>query len=321
MNNHPANSGPNRREFIRTLGVLGAGITAVGALPSAEAAPSPRPGGARYMGDFAAPKVDKVRWGAIGVGARGSGHVKQLAQIEGSEIVAISDLYEDLAKRSCDAIVKLGKPAPALYTGSATKYHEMLARTDIDAVIISTPWEEHAPMAIAAMKAGKHAFVEVPLANNLKELWDIVETSERTGRHCMMMENVNYGREELLYLNMVRQGVIGELLHGEAAYIHELRGQMKEVERGTGSWRTKYYSPSHGGNLYPTHGLGPVAQYMNLARTEDMFERLVSFASPGRGRALYAKQNFPPDHQWNQMKFKCGDITTQIGRASCRERV
>ena len=115
-----------------------------------------------------------------------------------------------------------------------------------------------------------------------------------------------------MFLNMCRQDVIGELLHGEAAYIHELRGQMKELPRGTGSWRTKYYSKANGGNLYPTHGLGPVAQYMSIARTDDMFERLVSFASPGRGRALYAKKNFAADHQWNQMKFECGDISTQL---------
>ncbi len=93
----------------------------------------------------------------------------------------------------------MASPAPALYFGSPTRYHELLARPDIDAVILSTPWEEHAPMAIAAMKAGKHAFVEVPLAFTLKELWAVVEASEQTGKHCMMMENVNYGREELLY--------------------------------------------------------------------------------------------------------------------------
>ncbi len=311
--NDNSNLSTNRRDFIRTLGMVGAGITVASGLSSAEAAQeSTRSRSARYMGDFAAPKLEKVRWGAIGVGARGSGHVEQLAQIEGSEVVAICDLYEDLAKSSAAEVKKLGRPEPSVYFGSPAKYHEMLARPDIDAVIIATPWEEHAPMAIAAMKAGKHAFVEVPMANNLKELWDVVETSEATGKHCMMMENVNYGREELMYLNMVRQGVIGELLHAEAAYIHELRGQMKELPRGTGSWRTKYYSAKNGGNLYPTHGLGPVAQYMNIARTEDTFERLVSFASPGRGRAAYATKNFPADHQWNQMKFECGDISTQI---------
>ena len=313
IQNNSMNPEANRRDFIKKLGVIGASITAASVLPSAEAAPaSTRPRGSRYMGDFVAPKLEKVRWGAIGVGARGSGHVEQLSQIEGSEVVAISDLYDDLAKRSSAAIEKLGKPAPALYSGSPTKYHEMLARTDIDAVIIATPWEEHAPMAIAAMKAGKHAFVEVPMANTLKELWEIVETSEKTGKHCMMMENVNYGREELMFLNICRQGILGELLHGEAAYIHELRAQMNELPRGTGSWRTPYYAKANGGNLYPTHGLGPVAQYMNIGRTDDMFERLVSFASPGRGRDLYAKKNFPADHKWNQMKFECGDISTQL---------
>ena len=264
------------------------------------------------MGDFAAPKLETVRWGMIGVGARGSGHAQELAQIEGSQVVAISDLYEDWAKNSGKALEKLGKQAPALYFGSPSRYHEMLARPDIDAVIIATPWEDHAHMAVEAMKAGKHAFVEVPMALTLKELWEVVNTSEQTGKHCMMMENCNYGPEELMYLNMCRLGVIGELLHGEAAYLHELRDQMQEVERGTGSWRTKYYSPKNGGNLYPTHGLGPVAQYMNIARTEDTFERVVSFSSPGRGRALYAKAKFPADHKWNRMKFECGDMSTQI---------
>jgi len=307
------NSSSNRRDFLKTLGVASAGLAAAqGVISSADAAEASRRTGTKYMGGFAAPKLETVRWGAIGVGARGSGHVSQLAQIPGTQIVAISDLYEDLANRSAKAVLKLGKPQPAVYFGSPTKYHEMLARPDIDAVIIATPWEEHAPMVIAAMKAGKHAFVEVPLALTLREMWEVVDTSERTGKHCMMMENCNYGREELMFLNMTRQGVIGELLHGEAAYIHELRGQMMEVERGTGSWRTKYYSPANGGNLYPTHGLGPVAQYMNIARTDDLFDRLVSYSSPGRGRALYAKAKFPADHKWNQMKFECGDISTQL---------
>jgi predicted dehydrogenase len=313
---NPFNPASNRRGFIKTLGTLGAGIAAVGAVRHAGAAQdeavSSRPTGSRYMGGFAAPKLEQVRWGVIGVGTRGRSHVRQLAQIEGSKVVAICDLYEDWAKRSSSIVVKAGQPKPELYFASPTKYHEMLARPDIDAVIIATPWAEHAPMAIATMEAGKHAFVEVPLAMTLKEMWAIVDTSERTGRHCMMMENCNYGRDELMFLNMCRLGVIGELLHGEAAYIHELRKQMEEVERGTGSWRTPYYAKANGGNLYPTHGLGPVAQYMNIARKDDMLERLVSFSSPARGRALYAKANFPPDHKWNQMKFECGDISTQI---------
>ncbi|MEM6380907.1 MAG: alpha-N-acetylgalactosaminidase, partial [Bacteroidota bacterium] len=143
------------------------------------------------------------------------------------------------------------------------------------------------------------------------EMWDIVDTSEKTQKHCMMMENVNYGREELIYLNMIRQGAIGELLHGEAAYIHELRFQMEEQERGTGSWRTPHYAKRNG-NLYPTHGLGPVAQYMNIGRGEDTFKYMNSFSSPAKGRSLYAKKNYDADHKWNALDFKGGDMNTSI---------
>jgi predicted dehydrogenase len=313
--NQNSNAGSNRRDFLKTVGMIGAGLAAASAMPAAaetESAGGTRWAGARYMGGFAAPKLEKVRWGAIGVGARGSGHVEQLSQIEGSEIVAISDLYPDWGKRAADGVEKRTAKRPELYVGSPTEYHKMLARPDIDAVVIATPWEEHAPMVIAAMKAGKHAFVEVPLAFTMKDLWDVVNTSEQTGKHCMMLENCNYSRDELMFLNICRQGLLGQLLHGEAAYLHPLCEQMHEVERGTGSWRTKYYALKNGGNLYPTHGLGPVAQYMNLVRTEDNFDRLVSFASPAFGRQEYAKANFPPDHQWNQMKFEGGDLSTQI---------
>ena len=142
-------------------------------------------------------------------------------------------------------------------------------------------------------------------------MWDIVNTSEKTQKHCMMLENVNYGRAELMYLNMCRQNVIGELLHGEAAYIHELRWQMMQDEKGTGSWRTLHYRELNG-NVYPTHGLGPVAQYMNLSRGDDNFKSLVSFSSPALGRKLYAEKNFPKDHKWNKMEFKNGDLNTSI---------
>jgi len=320
MNN--SNHAPSRRDFLKTVGAVGAGLAAVSAaVPSARAqaaaadaaAGTPaRPAGSRYMGGFAAPKLDKVRWGAIGVGARGSGHVEQFSQIEGSEIVAISDLYEDWANRAANGIVKRGGKRPELYFGSPEKYKELIARPDLDAIVIATPWEDHAHMVIEAMEAGKHAFVEVPMAFTIEDLWKIIDTSERTGKHAMMMENCNYNRDELMFLNMTRQNALGDLLHGEAAYLHPLCEQMKEVNRGTGSWRTKYYAQRHGGNLYPTHGLGPVAQYMNLVRTDDTFERLVSFASPGFGRQQYAAAHFPPDHKWNQMKFECGDISTQI---------
>ncbi len=301
-----------RRDFMKILGGLSAGLGVLPALGQgvAAATATARPSGSRYMGGFAAPKLETVKCAFIGVGARGSGHCAQIASIEGASVVGIADLYEDNAKRAENSAKGRGH-APQLFFGDPNAWRKMLAETKPDAVFIATPWELHAEHAIGAMKAGAHAFVEIPLAISLDELWAIINTSEQTGRHCMLMENVNYGREELLYLNMVRQGVIGELLHGEAAYIHELRGQMNQVDRGTGSWRTYHYSRRNG-NLYPCHGLGPVAQYMSLARTEDNFRRLVSFSSPARGRGLFAKQKFPADHKWNALEFKGGDMNTSI---------
>lgn len=306
---------PNRREFLKTTALAGAGLGLAQFSATSMAEAPPRASGARYMGGFAAPALPSIRCALIGVGARGAGHAAMLAAIPGTEIVAISDLYQDLAERSADLCREHGGDGChgeiAIYHGGPDLWRKMLKETRPDAVFISTPWENHAEMAVASMEQGAHAFVEVPLAVTLEEMWDIVDTSERTRRHCMMMENVNYGREELLYLNMCRRGVIGELLHGEAAYIHELRWQMEEVERGTGSWRTPHYAKRNG-NLYPTHGLGPVAQYMNLARGEDTFRQVVSFSTPALGRNAWADQHYPADHKWNRLDFRGGDMNTSI---------
>ncbi len=267
------------------------------------------------MGDFAAPKLDTIRAAFIGVGARGGYHLKFLAALPGTEVVAISDLYEDLVREKENWVREVADESQhqniKLYWGDEDKWKTMLQEVRPDVVFIATNWKNHAPMAIEAMKLGAHAMVEVPIAVTLQEMWDIVDTSESTQKHCMMMENVNYSRDELLFLNMCRKGVIGEILHGEAAYIHELRWQMEEQERGTGSWRTHHYA-NRNGNLYPTHGLGPVAQYMNLGRGEDTFESLVSFSTPALGRKSYAEKNYPANHKWNQLNFKGGDLNTSI---------
>lgn len=304
----------NRRNFIKKSSLSAASLYVAANLKLANEEIKERSNTAQYMGDFSAPKLDKVRIAIIGVGARGSGHIKQLATIEGTKIVAICDLYKDLAERSqkaCEEVDAQRHGNIKTYHGDEKQWLKMLKNERPDAVFIATNWNNHAPMAIAAMEHGAHAFVEVPLAVTLSDMWDIVDTSERTKKHCMMMENVNYGREELIYLNMCRKGLIGELLHAEASYIHELRGQMEEQNRGTGSWRTYHYAKRNG-NLYPTHGLGPVAQYMNLSRGEDQFASLTSFSTPGRGRNLHAKENYPADHKWNQLDFKGGDLNTSI---------
>ena len=269
----------------------------------------------QYMGDYSAPKLKTVRVAFIGVGARGSGHARQIATIEGTEVVAISDLYQDLAQRSIDNCKKIGKGERhneiAMYYGGENKWKLMLKEVKPDVVFISTNWDNHAPMAIEAMNSGAHTFVEVPMATTIEDMWEIINTSEKTRKHCMMMENVNYGRDEMMYLNMCRKGIIGDFLHAEAAYIHELRFQMEEQKRGTGSWRTHHYAKGRG-NLYPTHGLGPVAQYMNLARGDDNFSTLISYSTPALGRKIYAEKNYPSDHKWNKLDYKNGDLNTSI---------
>ena len=303
----------DRRNFLKKTSISTASLYVSSSVSCAsENATKPSLGG--YMGDFSASKLNTVRIAVIGVGARGSGHAKQLAIINGTEIVAIADIFEDLVDRSVANCIEAGNGRHqniARYFGADDEWKKMLAEVKPDAVFIATNWSNHAPMAIETMKQGAHAFVEVPIAVSLQEMWDIVDTSEQTQKHCMMMENVNYGREELLYLNLCRQGKIGEILHAEAAYIHELRFQMEEQERGTGSWRTHHYAKRNG-NLYPTHGLGPVAQYMNLGRGEDQFDSLVSFSTPAIGRQAYAEKNYAADHKWNALDYKGGDLNTSI---------
>lgn len=305
----------SRRDFLRLAPLAGVGL-ALGVpdiIAASEAAP--RSAASAYLGGFAAPPLETVRCALVGVGERGAQHAEQLSVIPGTQVVAIADLYEDLATAAARTCTERGGGERhgdiAIYHGDATRWRRMLDEVRPDAVFISTPWETHAEMAIGAMEKGAHAFIEVPIAVTLDQMWALVDTAERTRRHCMMMENVNYGREELLYLNMCRQGVIGELLHGEAAYIHDLRFQMEQVERGTGSWRTPHYA-KRDGNLYPTHGLGPVAQYMNVARGEDQFDRLVSFSTPAFGRKAYAAGHYPADHPWNRLEFRGGDMNTSI---------
>ena len=300
----------NRRNFLKksSLGVVAASTLS---LSCQENMSKSSPG--TYMGDFADKPIDNIKAAFIGLGARGPGHLKNFATLENTKVVALCDLYNDNVEREQNRLQSYNSNSSdvKLYWGDENIWKVMLKEVKPDIVFISTNWKNHAPMVIQSMKDGAHAFCEVPLAITTQEMWDIVNTSEKTQKHCMMMENVNYGREELMYLNMCRKGVIGQLLHAEAAYIHELRFQMFEETRGTGSWRTHHYANGKG-NLYPTHGLGPVAQYMNIARRDDNFRSIVSYSTPSVGRQLYAAKNFDIDHKWNKLNYQNGDLNTSI---------
>ncbi|MBQ4844147.1 Gfo/Idh/MocA family oxidoreductase [Pseudoalteromonas sp. MMG005] len=300
----------NRRDFLKAASATAAASVVAGCAQKNHTLPELPPAHGQSVMGLVVPKMPIVRVGFIGVGQRGYGHVKRMSHIEGTKIVAICDTHDAVLERSSYYLEEKGLEKPSLYTGTEHAYQQMLARDDIDIVIISTPWAWHAPMAIDTMNSGKHAFVEVPLALTVEEMWQIVDTAERTQKNCMMMENVNYGRDELMVLNMVRQGLFGELLHAEAAYIHELRWQMKEIDHKTGSWRTAWHA-KRDGNLYPTHGLGPVSQYMNINRG-DRFDYLTSMSSPALGRRAYAQREFSADHRRNQLDYIAGDMNTTM---------
>ena len=300
-----------RRGFLKST--LAAGAAA--GLGSATAEQSvdierPRPKGSRPVMGLVAPRLETVRVGLIGVGERGTGFVRHFCNIEGARITAICDTHEPVLDRAAAIMADLGESPAALYTGDDYAYRKLLDRRDVDIVVIATPWRWHAIMAAEAMESGKHAFVEVPAVTTLEEAWRLVDTSERTRMNCMMLENVCYGRDELMVLNMVRQDLFGELLHGEAAYIHELRWQMKEIDYKTGSWRTLWHA-KRDGNLYPTHGLGPIAQYMGINRG-DRFDYMNSMSSPAAGRAAYARREFPPEHGRNRVEYITGDMNTSL---------
>ncbi|MDD5679309.1 MAG: Gfo/Idh/MocA family oxidoreductase [Kiritimatiellae bacterium] len=273
-----------------------------------------RPGSKSVAGLVVQP-MKKIRAGMIGFAGRGWGHFKNLLMLEGAEVTAVCEMKADALEKATKLAVEKGRPKPALYGPDRNDYLRMLERDDIDIVVIATDWNTHAPMAVQAMRAGKHVFLEVPAAVTTDQCWELVESAEKTGLNCMMLENVCYGREELMVLNMVRQGLLGTLLHGEAAYIHDLRSQMNDGGNTIGTWRTLHYAERNG-NLYPTHGLGPIAQYMNINRG-DRFERMVSMSSPAEGRKLYAAKNFPADHKWNKIKkWRCGDMNSSLIRTA-----
>jgi len=173
-------------------------------------------------------------------------------------------------------------------------------------VLVATPWRLHVPMALTVLNAGKHVAVEVPAAVTLDECWALVEASERNHRHCMILENCCYGDEELLVLNMVKAGMFGELLHGEAAYIHDLRESLLTNK----AWRRQAHIDRNG-NLYPTHGLGPVALYMGLNRG-DRLTSIVSMSSPALGLQKWRAEHFATDDPIQDEVYRCGDINTSI---------
>jgi predicted dehydrogenase len=230
-----------------------------------------RPSGQKHVLGLRAPKLDTVRVGFIGLGMRGPGAVERFTHIPGVKIVALCDKHGERVEKSQKILEKAGLPAAASYSGSEEAWKELCQRKDIDLVYIATDWKHHAGMMIYAMEQGKHVVCEVPAAMTLEEIWKVVDTAERTQKHCMMLENCVYDFFELTTLNMARQGLFGEILHVEGGYLHNLEDFWDYYE---GDWRMQY-NKTHRGDVYPTHGFGPACQLLDIHRG-DRLDVLVS---------------------------------------------
>ncbi|WP_167612606.1 Gfo/Idh/MocA family protein [Maribellus sediminis] len=279
----------NRRTFLKHIGV-GAGVAASTPLMGA-CAPSTNedekvkfiresaervPAMNFNMCGYAAPKLDKVRVGFVGIGDRGSGAVKRMTFIEGVEIVALCDVRQAAVDGAQKILEEAGLPKAKEYVGSETEFKRLAADGICDLIYTATPWEWHVPVGIAAMEGGAHAALEVSAAKTMDECWQMVETSERTKKHCVILENCCYDFFELLTLNMVRQGVFGDLIHGEGAYIHDLdywhfnKPQDEKMTDGAYYKMWRLHENKRKANVYPTHGLGPICQAMNINRGDKM---------------------------------------------------
>lgn len=261
-----------------------------------------RPKGATDMINFRAEALDTVRVGFIGMGMRGPGAVYRWANIPGTSIKAICDKHPERLSKPQKYLADANRPAATEYSGEEG-WKQLCERPDIDLVYIVTDWVNHVPMAVYAMEHGKHVAIEVPAAMNLDECWQLVNTSEKTRRHCMMLENCVYDFFELTTLNMAQQGLFGDIVHVEGSYIHNLEDFWKAYE---GNWRLDYNS-KHRGDVYATHGMGPACQLLNIHRGNRM-TYIVSMDSKAITGPKIVEQYFGTDGS----KFQNADHTMSM---------
>ena len=273
---------------------------------------------------------DRIRLGFIGTGLRGQDHLDLALRRPDVDVAAICDIDDGMLAAALKQVAEAGRPVPAVHTGDVHAYRRMLEDRTLDAVVIATPWEWHAPMVLDAIAAGiRYVATEVVLGITLEDHWKVVRAAEHHGARVMMLENVCYRRDVLAVLNMVRQGVFGELIHLQGGYQHDLRGVKfndgktpydSGVEFGPkgyseARWRTQH-SVDRNGDLYPTHGVGPLAMMARINRG-NRFTRLSSFATKARGLHEYVVKKGGADHPNAKVRFALGDVvTTQIACAN-----
>ncbi|MEV3930478.1 Gfo/Idh/MocA family oxidoreductase [Streptomyces sp. NPDC053728] len=298
-------------------GAVAAGLgSATGAAAATSEASSPADGAAapsRRSGQKSMINVPfephrTVRVGVIGLGNRGSGMTTGWSVVPGALVTAVCDIRADRAKRSADGLAAAGKPRPAEYGGSEDAYAKMLRRDDIDLVYIATPWEFHYEQGRAALLSGKHVVVELPIATELHELWDLVDTSERTRRNLMLSENCSYGRNELAMLKMAHEGLFGEVTNGHGGYLHDLRELLFSDTYYTDAWRRRWHTRSTA-SFYAMHGLAPVAAAMDINRGDRM-TTLKATATAPKGLADYRERFVPKSHPSWRETYINGDLVS-----------
>ncbi|MGX8695901.1 MAG: Gfo/Idh/MocA family protein [Prevotella sp.] len=244
-----------------------------------------RPAGQEDVLALAVPPMDVVRVGFVGLGMRGPGAVERFSQIDGTDVKALCDVEADRVESCQQLLEKHGRERATAYSGSTEAYKEMCERDDIDLIYIATDWVHHVPIALYAMEHGKHVAIEVPAAMNMEEIWQLINTAERTRKHCMMLENCVYDFFELAALNMAQQGLFGEVLHVEGSYLHNLDDFWTAYWN---NWRLDY-NAKYRGDVYPTHGIGPDCQVLNIHRGDRMEYLVAVDTKPFNGPRVVKK--------------------------------
>ena len=254
-------------------------------------------------------KHEAIRFGLIGAGGRGQYLLHEILACEGVQVKAVADLIPDQANAAAGLVTGTGQPPPVTFQGDDA-WRQLLDQ-DLDLVYIATPWDLHTPFAIAAMQSGKHVGVEVPAAVTLEECWQLVETSESTRKHCVMLENCCYDYWETIVKRMAFAGLLGTITHAECAYIHDLRAMLLQ-DVSEGLWRRQPHI-TRDSNHYPTHGLGPVAQILQIG-DGDAFDYLVSLSSLPAALAEYRDHTLSEDDPKRQERYIAGDMNTSMIR-------
>jgi predicted dehydrogenase len=263
------------------------------------------------MSGFAAPKISTVRIGIIGTGNRGSHHAGTISRVSGVEIKAAADVLPERFERIKKNLEKTDHN-PEYYSGSDDAWKELCERKDLDLILITTPTYMHAKMAVYAMKQGKHVISEVPAAVTIDECWELVKTSERTKKHCMMMENYSFMPFHITTLNMAKQGFFGEIVHGDGAYNTSKMGNNFGKNMYWNMWWLRMYG-SRKGNIYPTHGMGPIAQMMNINRG-DRLDFMVSVESKDfmmKEKAKELSKDDPFFEEFAKMEYR-GNMSSML---------